>query len=292
MIYRVEHKTIYDYENSASAGHNILYQKPLNTDFQFLLKHEYLINPEPDVVEERTDFFENVYTYFSLELPHKKLSVRSLSEVEISSPAWQGIRPEETMSWEEVVKFLKTTEAANDVRQFCLESTLVYEIPGMKEYIRQIFTGGKPIMVAMTEFNTKIYKDFKYRSGYTDISTPMEKLFQDRIGVCQDFAHFSLACLRSIGLAAKYVSGYIETIPPPGKKKLKGSDASHAWISIYLPESGWIEFDPTNNMLVDQQHIRVATGRDFKDVVPLKGIVYSSGGHKLKVEVDVQKISA
>ncbi|MCB0666999.1 MAG: transglutaminase family protein [Saprospiraceae bacterium] len=290
MMYRVEHKTVYEYDNAASAGHNIVYQKPLNTNFQQLVRHQYIISPTPEVIEERMDFFENNYAYFSLEMAHKKLSVISRSEVEINSPPWQKISPESTKDWQEVVRFLSTTEATNDVRQFCLESTLVYEIPGMQEYIKEIFQPGKPILLAMSEFNSKIHRDFKYRSGYTDISTPMEELFKDRIGVCQDFAHFSIGCLRSIGLAARYVSGYIETIPPPGKKKLKGADASHAWIAIYVPDWGWIEFDPTNNMLVDQQHIRVATGRDFKDVVPLKGIVYSSGGHDLKVEVDVQKI--
>ena len=216
--------------------------------------------------------------------------VSSKSEVELSNPFWHDLDLENTWKWEKVAQFLQSTDASNDVRQFCLESTLVYYISGMRDYILEVFRPGKPILACMSEFNSKIYHDFQYKSGYTDISTPMEKLFEDRIGVCQDFAHFSIGCLRSIGLAAKYVSGYIETIPTPGKKKLKGADASHAWVALYVPEHGWIEFDPTNNMIVSQQHIRLATGRDFKDVVPLKGIVYSSGGHKLKVAVDVRKV--
>jgi len=290
MIYSIEHKTEYEYQDLVSACHNIVYQKPLNSSFQKLRKHEYLIEPKPQFVEERFDFFENSYAYFSLEVPHKNLIVVSKSEVELQSPFWQGINLGNTMNWEEVAIFLQSTAASNDVRQFCLESTLVYYISGMRDYVLAIFRPGRPILESMLEFNTRIYHDFKYKSGYTDISTPMEKLFHDRTGVCQDFAHFSIACLRSIGLAAKYVSGYIENIPPPGKKKLKGSDASHAWLSLFVPNLGWVEFDPTNNMMISQQHIRVAVGRDFKDVVPLKGIVYSSGGHELKVAVDVKKI--
>ncbi|MCB0685515.1 MAG: transglutaminase family protein [Saprospiraceae bacterium] len=290
MIYKVEHKTEYEYQDSATACYNIVFQKPLICSFQRLLFHEYKINPEPEIVEERIDFFENNYAYFSLEFPHKKLSVLSKSKVVITKPFWQDFVPENSVSWEKVVRYLKSTSAANDIRQFCLDSTLVYQINGMQEYIREVFTPDKPILTAMLQFNSKIYKDFKYRSGYTDISTPLEKLFQERVGVCQDFAHFTIGCLRSLGLAAKYISGYIETIPAPGQKKLKGADASHAWLAIYVPDLGWVEFDPTNNLMVNQQHIRVATGRDFKDVVPMKGIVYSSGTHKLKVAVDVQQI--
>lgn len=291
MIYRVEHKTEYIYQDEATTCHNIVYQKPLECAFQRLLKHEYKIDPQPELVEERTDFFENIYAYFSLEFPHKKLIVISQSEVEILRPPWQDIAPDSSDDWQEVAFHLHTTEASNDIRQFCLQSSLVYEVPGMKDYILEIFRPGRALLEATMEFNSKIFRDFKYRSGYTDISTPLEKLFKDRTGVCQDFAHFSIACLRSIGLAAKYVSGYIETVPAAGKKKLKGADASHAWFAVYEPQLGWVEFDPTNNLLVNSQHIRVATGRDFKDVVPLKGIVYSSGSHKLNVAVDVHKIS-
>ncbi|MEQ8531219.1 MAG: transglutaminase family protein, partial [Imperialibacter sp.] len=143
---------------------------------------------------------------------------------------------------------------------------------------------------AMLDLNRRINKDFKFTPGFTDISTPLEDVFKHKKGVCQDFAHFSLACVRSLGLAAKYVSGYIETIPPPGKPKLVGADAFYAWNAIYLPGLGWVEFDATNNLLVKDQHIRVAYGRDFADVVPLKGIVYSNGGQKMVVTVDVSRL--
>ncbi|MBK8506655.1 MAG: transglutaminase family protein [Saprospiraceae bacterium] len=288
MIYQIEHTTIYQYQDRATTCHNIVYQKPLSNSFQKLLSHEYRIVPQPELLEERVDFFGNSYAYFSMETPHSELKVSSLSEVEILDVPWKTIEPAMTPPWEAVVKILQSTETLNDVRQFYLDSVLVYQIAGLKEYILKSFFPGRPIIEAMLEFNTRIYRDFEYKAGYTDISTPLESLLAEKKGVCQDFAHFTLACLRSIGLAGKYVSGYIETIPPPGKKKLKGADASHAWIAIYVPDIGWIEFDPTNNIMVNNQHIRVAFGRDFKDVVPLKGIVYSSGGHKLKVSVDVK----
>jgi transglutaminase-like putative cysteine protease len=143
----------------------------------------------------------------------------------------------------------------------------------------------------MGDLNTRIYNDFVFTPGFTEISTPLDEVFKSRKGVCQDFAHFGLACLRSIGLAARYMSGYIETLPPPGKPKLVGADASHAWLAIYVPEMGWVEYDSTNNLLVSDKHIRVAYGRDFSDVVPMKGIVYSGGGQKMIVKVDVNAVN-
>jgi transglutaminase-like putative cysteine protease len=145
-------------------------------------------------------------------------------------------------------------------------------------------------MEAMIELNTRIFNDFKFTPGFTDISTPLEHVFEHRKGVCQDFAHFGLSCVRSIGLAARYMSGYIETLPPPGKPKMVGADASHAWMALFIPELDWVEFDATNNLLVSDQHLRVAVGRDFADVTPLKGIVYSSGEQKMNVSVDVRKV--
>ena len=145
-------------------------------------------------------------------------------------------------------------------------------------------------MDATMELCSRIYKDFTFTPGFTEISTPVDTVFEHRKGVCQDYAHFALSCLRSLGLAARYVSGYIETIPPPGKEKLVGSDASHAWIAVFVPEVGWVEYDATNNLLVNDQHIRAAYGRDFSDVVPLKGIVYSGGEQEMKVSVDVARV--
>jgi transglutaminase-like putative cysteine protease len=290
MKYRVTHITKYDYQTPTALCHNIVVQTPARLPFQQVKSYKYNIFPEPNYLAVRKDFFDNEFIYFSVQKTHQKLLVESKSEVEINMPNWAEVDPKQTQPWEEVVSWLQTTDAMNDIRQFYLESTYVSFIPGVREYALQSFTPGRPVMDAMLDLNRRINKDFKFTPGFTDISTPLEDVFKHKKGVCQDFAHFSLACVRSLGLAAKYVSGYIETIPPPGKPKLVGADASHAWNAIYIPGFGWVEFDATNNLLVKDQHIRVAYGRDFADVVPLKGIVYSNGGQKMVVTVDVKRL--
>ncbi len=290
MNYQVIHITDYIYEFPAALCHNLMFQIPQDSEFQKVDKYVCEISPKPSSEEERMDFFGNKYLYFSVERSHKKLTVTSQSVLKLNSPAWMKVDPKSTMAWEKVVEWLHTTKAPNEVRQYYLESDHVKFIEGIKEYTLKSFTPGRPIIEAMIDLNDRIFKDFAFTPGFTDISTPLEKVFEHKKGVCQDFAHFSLACLRVIGLAARYVSGYIETIPPPGKPKLIGSDASHAWIAVFIPEQGWVEFDATNNLLVNDKHIRVAVGRDFADVTPLKGIVYSGSKQEMKVSVDVTNL--
>ena len=290
MRYRVTHATKYIYQSSASLCHNIVCQSPADFPFQQVDKYDYSIKPEPNFSSERKDFFENNVVYFSLQKAHKELIVKSESEVTLTRPNWMDVDPAETPAWETVVKELKTPASKNDTRQFYLESAHVTFVKGIREYTLESFTDDRPILEALLDLNTRIFKDFTFTPGFTEISTPLEDVFENKKGVCQDYAHFGLACVRSIGLAARYMSGYIETIPPPGKPKLVGADASHAWIAVYIPEIGWVELDSTNNLLVNDQHVRVATGRDFADVVPLKGIVYSGGKQKMVVTVDVNKI--
>ncbi|WP_373398637.1 transglutaminase family protein [Algoriphagus halophilus] len=290
MKYQVIHITDYIYEFPATLCHNLMFQIPQDLEFQKVNKYVCEISPKPSSEVGREDFFGNKYLYFSVERSHKKLTVTSQSLLELSTPNWIYVDPKSTQPWEEVVEWLHTTEAPNDIRQYYLESNHVEFIEGIKEYALKSFTSKRPIMEAMLDLNTRIFKDFAFTPGFTDISTPLQKVFDHKKGVCQDFAHFSLACLRSLGLSARYVSGYIETLPPPGKPKLIGSDASHAWIAIYIPEHGWVEFDATNNLLVNDKHIRVAVGRDFADVTPLKGIVYSGSEQEMKVSVDVTNL--
>lgn len=291
MNYQVTHITDYIYEFPATLCHNLMFQIPVEREFQTVDKTGYEINPKPSFEVERTDFFGNKYLYFSIERSHKKLTVTSKSTVFLSSPAWMQAKPSETQAWEEVVEWLHSTNAPNHIRQYYLESPHVQLIDQIREYALKSFSPNRPIMEAVMDLNTRIYRDFAFTPGFTDISTPLTKVFEHKKGVCQDFAHFSLACLRVLGLAAKYVSGYIETLPPPGKPKLVGADASHAWIAVYIPDLGWVEFDATNNLLVDDKHVRVAYGRDFSDVTPLKGIVYSGSGQVMKVSVDVRNLS-
>lgn len=290
MKYKVTHITDYIYEFPATLCHNLMFQIPPNLSFQNVEEYSCEISPKPSSEIERKDFFGNKYLYFSVERSHKNLTVTSKSVVELAVPAWVSVDPAGTMAWEKVVTLLHSTETSTDVRQYYLESKHVQFVDGIREYALKSFTPSRPIMEAMLELNTRIFKDFAFTPGFTDISTPLEKVFEHKKGVCQDFAHFSLACLRSIGLAARYVSGYLETLPPPGKPKLVGADASHAWIAIYIPGHDWVEFDATNNLLVNDKHIRVAVGRDFADVTPLKGIVYSGSEQEMKVSVDVRNL--
>ncbi|WP_109829443.1 transglutaminase family protein [Reichenbachiella versicolor] len=290
MRYQVRHVTKYKYNSPAELCHNIVYQCPSDYPFQKVNSYKYRISPEPNYEMNRRDFFENQYLYFSIQKLHKELSVESIAEVTLEVPQWMKVNPLETQSWEEVVEWLRTPEAMNDTRQFYLGSTNVELHRHYKEYALESFMPGRPIMAAMMDLNERIFNDFKFTPGFTDISTPVSEVFKTKKGVCQDFAHFGLACLRSIGLAARYMSGYIETIPPPGKPKLVGADASHAWIALFIPDIGWVEFDSTNNLLVSDQHIRTASGRDFSDVIPLKGIVYSGGDQEMDVTVDVNQL--
>lgn len=290
MKYRVIHQTKYEYQAPASLCHNMICQGPGHNPFQRNLHFKCLITPDPNYRSERDDFFDNHWIYFAIQQPHSELTVKVTSEVELLYPDWMHVQPETTPPWEEVRDWLQTTDAMNDTRQFYLESEYVRFIPGIREYAEKSFQPGRPILEAMLELNQRIHADFDFTPGFTDISTPLEEVFKHKKGVCQDLSHFALSCVRSLGLAARYISGYIETLPPPGKPKMVGADASHAWIAVFVPHLGWVEFDPTNNMMVADQHIRAAMGRDFADIVPLKGIVYSGGGQAMKVSVDVRKI--
>ena len=290
MKFQITHSTRYEYPLPASLCHSIVYQVPGSYEFQQVNKFDCQIQPEPNYLVNRKDFFNNQYIYFSIQKSHQNLTVEVKSEVDTISPNWQGIQPNTTMPWEEVVSLLHAINTENEVRQFYLESDHITYLEEIQAYALQSFKPQRPIMEAMLDLNSRIFKDFKFTPGFTDISTPLIEVFQSKKGVCQDFAHFALACVRSIGLAGRYVSGYIETLPPPGKPKLFGGDASHAWMALFIPGIGWVEFDSTNNLLVDDKHIRVAVGRDFADVVPLKGIVYSGGGQTMGVSVDVRRV--
>jgi len=290
MRYKVEHITKYTYDFPASLCHNLVYQIPSAHPYQKLENFDCVIEPEPTSLTRRKDFFENEFIYFSLQKTHQKLIVTSQSQVELRRPNWMDIDPKQTTSWESVAGLMQTTEVMNDIRQFYLESPFVPLFKEIRDYTEMSFYPGRPIMDAMIDLNQRINRDFTFTPGFTEISTPLREVFKEKKGVCQDFAHFGLACTRSIGLAARYMSGYIETLPPPGKPKMVGADASHAWMALYIPEVGWVEFDATNNLLVNDQHIRVASGRDFGDVIPMKGVIYSGGGQTMDVSVDVSKL--
>jgi transglutaminase-like putative cysteine protease len=231
------------------------------------------------------DYFGNDTHHFEIGVEHDRLEVTSTSNVEVRAPS--EIEPERT--WEQVALQVKSDREFVSVREFCFDSPLVRSHRSLREYAESSFTAGRPLTDAVVELNERIHTDFKYEPAATDVSTPLAQVMRDRRGVCQDFAQVAVGCLRSMGLPGRYVSGYLETQPPPGQTKLVGADASHAWASAYMGPKTWLDFDPTNNALPSDQHVTVAWGRDFSDVSPLRGVVLAGGSHRITVGVDVQR---
>ncbi|MBC7888702.1 MAG: transglutaminase family protein [Ferruginibacter sp.] len=292
MYHKITHKTNYTYQVPVSLCHNIVRLVPRSTNKQFCKKSVLSIYPEPDVIIEYEDFFGNKLVYFTIEKEHKKLSVHVYSEIEKLTPAYDQQAEYNYISWEEVCRLTHTlTPELLDVKQFIAATPMTTADDAIAAYAMQSFPQGRSLFLSCKNLMNRIFYDFKFHSGFTTIATPLSLVMKERKGVCQDFAHLAIACLRSMGLPVRYVSGYIETIPPQGTVKLTGVDASHAWFSVYIPNSGWVDFDPTNNQLPANQHITIGWGRDYADITPLRGVIMSSGGHELQVSVDVKRMA-
>ncbi|MBK1723730.1 transglutaminase family protein [Thiocystis violacea] len=290
MKYRIHHVTRYQYAEPVSLCHSIAHLKPIQTRTQRCLASSVRVDPWPSVSREHEDFFGNRVSYFSIQQAHKALEVTATSEVEITPlPPPEADR---TPPWENVAERLydKGDGMMTDARIFSLPSAHIPLEASATQYAAVSFTKGRPILEATRDFMGRIFREFEYDPASTTIATPIAEVMEKRRGVCQDFAHVAIAGLRGLGLPARYVSGYLETLPPPGQVKLQGADASHAWFSILLPDVGWIDFDPTNDQLSSEQYITTAIGRDFQDVTPLRGIFYGGGAHELLVAVDVNRV--
>lgn len=250
------------------------------------------IEPQPSEVSERIDFFGNYITRFSIQKSHKELKVTTKSKIirdfaqyheSFLSPACKSITLNDA-----ILALKENNLAILEAKQFVLESIFIRDTDeSVRNYAEISFRRDRSVFDATYELMQRIYTDFKFVSGFTSISTPINEVMLEKKGVCQDFAQIAIACIRAVGLPARYVSGYIETLPPLGKAKLVGADASHAWFSVFIPNFGWVDFDPTNNKIPLDQHIVVGWGRDYYDVPPLKGVVYGSGKSNLKVAVDI-----
>lgn len=290
MKYKIEHITKYSYQNAVSFCHNQAILKPIDNDEQNLLEYSVKISPKETERDELVDFFGNNILQFLVQTPHQNLEVHSSAIVQ-KSPKPKEI-PQIDMSVAGAKEALdEHTLATICSKQFLFESPLIkHDDEKIKKYAQISFEDSRNIYEACVDLMRRIYEDFDFVSGATDVNTTVEQVFADKKGVCQDFAHFAIACVRSVGLPAKYASGYIETLPPPGEEKLIGADASHAWFCVYIPKFGWFEFDPTNNQVPSIQHIILGYGRDYSDVVPLKGVMQGSGGNYLSVSVDIQRI--
>jgi len=288
MRLRITHKTTYRYGETASTSHHEARLTPRASENQRTLTHELEILPEPTVRRGRLDFFGNKTTYFGLTEPHQQLQIEARSLVEVTlrsdidcewSPAWESVRTRLTSD-----RRRDTLQAY----QMAFESTHVRFSEELIEYAATAFEPSRPILSVAQALMHKIHAEFRYDPNATDVNTGLDVVLEKRRGVCQDFAHLLAGCLRSRGLAARYVSGYLLTQPPPGKPRLVGADASHAWVSVWVPEQGWIDFDPTNDLIPGEQHVTLAYGRDFSDVTPVRGVILGGGQHTIQVAVDVE----
>ena len=292
MKFRVRHSTHYSYSEPVSRCHNVAHLRPRATATQSCQRSRLSVTPAPSEANAWQDLFGNHQDYFSIDQAHTELTVTAESEVEVAS-AGDLLDRAFPIGWEKAVAFLREAREpeVREARHFTLESNFIELGSGILEYARASFTAGRPLLEAVHDLMRRIHRDFTYDPHFSSIATPLQQVLEHRRGVCQDFAHLAIACLRAQGLAARYVSGYLETLPPPGEAKLVGADASHAWFGVYVPHQGWVDFDPTNDQIPADQHITAAWGRDYADVAPLKGVVFGGGGeHQLEVAVDVERI--
>jgi transglutaminase-like putative cysteine protease len=291
----IEHETRYLYQTDVELAHHLAYLRPLESDGQKVLASELLITPEPDQQTEDIDSFGNRRTFFTLATPHRALVVKAFSTVQVKN-RYIDFDPKETPPWGLVAESLAYAldRPYLTASEFVFPSPYVPRLRELKDYALESFKSGRSIAEASIELSARIFQDFEYSAVATEVHTPLLEAFAKRAGVCQDFSHIYIGCLRAIGLAAQYVSGYLLTRPAPGQQKLRGADASHAWVCVYCPGApgNWLALDPTNNQVVGIDHISVATGRDFGDVSPLRGVIRGGGEHTLDIAVTSERLSS
>lgn len=290
MKYEVTHSTKYVYSDAVPVCHNIVHLQPRTTDIQECEDFRLLVSPEPFDQRTQQDAFGNSETYFSIEQAHLGLTVTSKSRI-----ALQAKKPiEPSVPWESVVELVRNCETKDllSVYEYTFATPRTKPFSESFDYTKQSFTEGRSLFEAAKELTERIYNDFQYDPRATTVSTPITDVFASKRGVCQDFAHLQIACFRSIGLPSRYVSGYLRTYPAPGKERLVGADASHAWVSVYCGgEAGWIDFDPTNNLIPSTDHVTIAWGRDYNDVCPIRGVILGGGTYRMTVSVDVAPLN-
>jgi transglutaminase-like putative cysteine protease len=283
--YRIHHVTHYEYSEPVSGSQHDLHLLPRDTERQRCLSAALEIAPAPGVCRERRDYFGNRATHVALAAVHDEFQVVARSEVECTPSPPRNL--DEDSPWQEAAAEIAGARVDLHVQEMALASPFIAASRILVGYARDSFPAGRSVLRGSVELMARIHRDFVYDAGATTIATPLEEVFAKRRGVCQDFSHLMIACLRGLGLAARYVSGYLATTPPPGQPRLQGADASHAWLSVYSPRFGFVDLDPTNNVVVGEQHVTLAFGRDFGDVTPLRGVIQGGGRHELQVGVDM-----
>lgn len=290
MIFEVSHRTTYHYSTPVLQSEHRLYMTPRSGRRQTVQRHCLTVEPAPAGNVTQTDYFGNMSARLSIDEAHRELFVHARSTVDVHPPDLPRVAP--ATVWEQVATKARGENGELDISVLEFVSASRHTKIGSEaiDYARPSFSPQRPILEAALDLTQRIYHDFTFDSAATDISTPVSRVLRERRGVCQDFAHLAITCLRSLGLPARYVSGYLLTWPPPGSEKLKGADASHAWISVWAPEIGWVDFDPTNGIMPANEHITVAHGRDYDDVSPISGVLLGGGGQQMSVAVDVTAV--
>jgi transglutaminase-like putative cysteine protease len=285
--YTISHRTTYRYQQDVAYARLVAHLTPRATPRQQLRACRVSVTPLPLQRLERSDFFGNPTNWFTIDEPHEVLEILAESRVAVG-PA-PVLAPEKTPAWERVREAFDAAAGAEALEavQYAFDTPLTAASEAAVEFARPSFSPRRPLLACLLELNSRIHADFKYDKDATDTSTPVERVFELRAGVCQDLAHAGIAAVRALGLAARYVSGYLLTRPPPGRERLIGADASHAWFAVWIPPYGWIDFDPTNDSLPGSEHITVAWGRDYGDVAPIHGIITGGSEHEVDVAVEV-----
>jgi transglutaminase-like putative cysteine protease len=287
MTFNVLHRTLYRYSQPVTVSQHAARVEPRSLPGQIVEDFSLRIEPAPPVRKTRADYFGNRVCFFSIQKVHSRLEIIAESRVTIAAvtPPVLSLSP----PWEKVVQLFSDPVSPEVVEpyEFVFDSPLLRADPALADYARPSFAEGAPLLAAVLDLNRRIHADFRYDRVATTVATPLEEVMEKRRGVCQDFAHLAIASLRSLGLAARYVSGYLRTRPPEGKPRLVGADASHAWFSVYCPDLGWVDFDPTNNVMPETDHLTLGFGRDFGDVSPISGILTGGGKHDVKAAVTV-----
>jgi len=287
MMYRVRHVTAYSYEQPVDLAAHLLHLKPRPLSGQRVLRAAIRCLPAPDHMTETHDHFGNAVTRIYLARPHTRFEVTAEAQVAVDYPA--PPEPAWTPPWEQVAALTAAGGAHAPVAEFAFGSAHAPAITAAGDYVRPSFTPGRAILAALLDVLRRMRRDFSFQAGVTGISTPVNEVLRLRRGVCQDFTHLMLAGMRALGLPGRYVSGYIRTRPPPGQERRRGADQSHAWVGAWLgPDHGWVDLDPTNDIIVRDEHVTVAWGRDFADISPLRGVILGGGAHRLHVSVDLE----
>jgi transglutaminase-like putative cysteine protease len=286
MKYRIRHSTIFEYAHPVTFVYNVLHLTPRNLPWQAVGKTRLCVDPVPTVKTERMDYFGNHATYCTVQETHQSMRVTMESEVDVQA---RSMPAAEAPAWDTVGTWLQSRRSSDAIEavQFCFDSTHVKRSDPARGYVLPSCLPGRSTHQVATDLMHRIHQEFKFDAAATNISTPVIEVIENRKGVCQDFAHLMIACLRSAGIPARYNSGYIRTRPPEGKPRLAGADASHAWVGVYCPVNGWLDLDPTNGKAADEDFITVGWGRDYQDVSPVAGVLFGGGDHSVKAEVDV-----